>query len=131
VLDGGTEIGDRAIEVALVEPGVAAVVVGQREDQVDADGFVVIGHRAIEIALESVDAATVGKRADRGRIEPDRLVEVGKRGVELPLLGQAAAAETIGGGEPAAGLALCIDDGAAGGRLRIRRRGHGDADLPA
>jgi len=63
VLDGGAEIGNRAVEVALVEPGVATVVVGQRKRRIDADGFVVVRYRAIEIALEGVDAAAVGERA--------------------------------------------------------------------
>jgi hypothetical protein len=67
----------------LVDPGVAAIVVGQREGRVNADGFVVVGYRTIEIALEGVDAAAVGERTGRGRIEPDRLVEIGKRGVVL------------------------------------------------
>jgi hypothetical protein len=131
VLDGGAEIGNRAVEVALVEPGVAAVVVGQRKRRIDADRFVVVGHRSVEIALEGVDPAPVGERTGRGWIEPDRLVEVGKRGVELSLLGQAVAAEAVGSRKPAAGFAFAIDDRAACGHLLVRGRRHADAGLPA
>ena len=131
MLDGGAEIGDRAVEVALVDPGVAAIVVRQRERGVNADGFVVVGYRTIEIALEGVDAAAVGECAGRERIEPDRLVEVGKRRIVLPLLGQAVPAEAVRRRKLAAGFAFGIDDRAARGHLVIRGCRHADAGLPA
>ena len=131
VFDGGVEIGQRAVEIALADKGVAAVVVGQRKGGIDTDRRVIVGHGAIEIALEGVDAAAVGIGAGIGRIEPDRLVEIGQRGIKLALFGQAVAAVAIGCREPVAGFRSGIDDGRAGrSPVSSGADGRADAGIP-
>ena len=93
--DGAIEIGQRAHQVALGAPGIAAIVVGRRKIGVGAQRQIVVGDGAVEIALLEPDDAAIVERRHVLRVELDRLIVVGDGVVEVALAAKREAAIEI------------------------------------
>jgi hypothetical protein len=91
-LDRLGRVGDRAVKIALVAAGNAAVEVGRRNVRIDVEGLAGVGDRLVVILLAAIGGAACHIRGaachirgGRVRIDLDRLVLVGNRFVEIAL----------------------------------------------
>ena len=73
-------IGNRAVQVAFIAIGGAAIVIGEVKTRIERDGAVIIGDGAVVIAFVIVGIATIGEKIGL-RLEPDCFVIVGDRPV--------------------------------------------------
>jgi hypothetical protein len=85
-------------EVAHIEPGLAAAVVGGGVFRVEPDGLVIVGDGAVEVTLLAPGIAAVVVGGDVFRVEPDGLVMVGDGAVEVTLVAPGIAAVVVGVG---------------------------------
>ena len=117
------EIGDGALEVALVAPGNAAIVVGDGEFRIEPHRLVEIGDRLVVLLEQVPGAAAIVEQARIGRVGLDAFVEVRDRALVLPPFGPRMAAIAERGGEQAAALGLALDDRVAAREPVVGRRG--------
>src|SRR5262249_43812467 len=113
---------DRAVELALVAPRFAAVVVGVGVIGIEADGLVVVADRAIRLAAPAEQVAAVVVGLGIGAVSLDRLVVGGQPAVLVARMAVGEATIEIGVGEIAALRLSALDDRATAGDRHVGRR---------
>src|SRR3954452_14471005 len=116
--------------MALLEEGVASIVVSEGECRIELDRLVVIRDGAIQFTPEAVDAATIVPGAGIGRIRIDRFVQARERRVEFAFLGQLMTADAVSGREPASSFGLRADHFGAGAKTLCPGVDRRDAGFP-